>query len=372
MLVAIDTKNLSLYNGGISALLRTLIKPWILANPDLEFVFVGPEFDYQDLMDFQNTSHHIIPWPLKLYRPLRHPYYDNFLFPKAIKLLKPDFIYTPYHDVRLPINIPSIMSIHDTCLKDMKGIYPNRLRYYYDLMLRINLRKCQYILTGTEASKITIVERYKIDKKLIKIIPNTVDKKLLFDSNIDANYIKSLEKDPNKITMIYTGGSEYRKNIISLVKSIKALEESGQRVSLWVTGNIDDSWKNAMQDFETIITNKIIFLGRLSFEDLKKKYLQSDLVIYPSLCEGFGRAVLEAKMLGKPIACSDLPCLREVGNDYPVYFSPYDISDMVNAIKFASKQLNKEPQYDERYSRKNVATIFNNFMNKAIIENVKS
>lgn len=366
MLVAIDTKNLSLYNGGISALLRTLIKPWILASPDLEFVFVGPEFDYQDLMDFQNTSHHIIPWPLKLYRPLRHPYYDNFLFPKAIKEVKPDFIYTPYHDLRLPKHIPSVMSIHDTCLKDMKGIYPNRLRYYYEMMLRLNLRRAKHILTGTEASLQTIIERYKVERNKITIIPNTVDKKLLFDPLKDMKYIKPESVKSNEIKMIYTGGSEYRKNIKSLVASLESLEDSGQSTKLWVTGECDQIWHNAIKGLNKNYHKNITFLGRLSFEQLKIKYLQSDLIIYPSLCEGFGRAVLEAKMLGKPIACSDLPCLREVGKNYPVYFSPYDIADMVSAIKSASMQKQLTPEYDERYDRKNVAETFNNFMNKFI------
>jgi hypothetical protein len=36
--------------------------------------------------------------------------------------------------------------------------------------------------------------------------------------------------------------------------------------------------------------------------------------------------------LGAPLACSDLEVLREVAEDYPVYFKPLDTGDMIRAV----------------------------------------
>jgi glycosyltransferase involved in cell wall biosynthesis len=43
--------------------------------------------------------------------------------------------------------------------------------------------------------------------------------------------------------------------------------------------------------------------------------------------------VLEAMQRGTPVACSDIPVLREVGGDVPHYFDPHDPRDAARAIE---------------------------------------
>ena len=52
----------------------------------------------------------------------------------------------------------------------------------------------------------------------------------------------------------------------------------------------------------------------------------------PSLGEGFGRVGLEAMELGVPLACSDLPVLHEVLGDYPEYFNPLRVEEIVESF----------------------------------------
>jgi glycosyltransferase involved in cell wall biosynthesis len=47
--------------------------------------------------------------------------------------------------------------------------------------------------------------------------------------------------------------------------------------------------------------------------------------------------VIEAMGRGVPVACSDLPVLREVGGDAPHYFSPHDPAAAAAAIEAASR-----------------------------------
>ncbi len=56
-------------------------------------------------------------------------------------------------------------------------------------------------------------------------------------------------------------------------------------------------------------------------------------LLFPSLAEGFGLPPLEAAALGTPVIASDLPVLREVCGDFPVYLDPRDSYSWLETIK---------------------------------------
>lgn len=158
--VAVDTKNLALYTGGIAAFFRPLLQAWITSRPQHDFVLVGPPFDMPEIAAAQNARRQTVPWPLLLPKPLRHPVYDNLLFPRAIRDVRPDFVFTPYHDVRLPRGVPSVMMVHDTCLHDLPDVYPRRIRGYYLHMLKRNLGVAGRVLTVSQTSRRDLQARY--------------------------------------------------------------------------------------------------------------------------------------------------------------------------------------------------------------------
>jgi len=65
--------------------------------------------------------------------------------------------------------------------------------------------------------------------------------------------------------------------------------------------------------------------------------------IYPSTFEGFGMPVLEAMAAAVPMACSDIPPLREIAGETVQYFNPESDSEIHDAlVKLASGTLPTE------------------------------
>lgn len=330
--IAVDTKNLALYSGGIASFFWPLLAAWLKRRPEHDFTLVGPRFDTSVLEQAAHWRQHLVPWPEWLPRPLRHPFYDNLLFPHAMRVVQPDLIFTPYHDVRLPAGLPSVMMVHDTCLHDLPDVYPFRIRSYYLHMLRRNLKKSAQVLTVSQASRCDLRTRYGVLDERSGIVPNAMDQRMTGSANASAQAAVLRSDRAPGLHLFYPGGSDYRKNIRRLTLALAQLDAMGHLPHLWITGSLDAAWTACLADHPSALRERFHFLGRISVEALAAQYLACDVVVYPTLCEGFGRVALEAMELGAPLACSDLEVLREVAADYPVYFNPRETTDMTQAV----------------------------------------
>lgn len=101
------------------------------------------------------------------------------------------------------------------------------------------------------------------------------------------------------------------------------------------------------------VGERVRFIGYASDEDLEGLWRLAACAAFPTLGEGFGLPVIEALARGVPVACSDLPVLREVGGALPHYFDPRDPAGAARAIGAAMgdrRAAAEGPAYVERFS----------------------
>ena len=70
--------------------------------------------------------------------------------------------------------------------------------------------------------------------------------------------------------------------------------------------------------------------------ELEALWGMAGCLAFPTRGEGFGLPVLEAMQRGVPVACSDIPVLREVGGELPRFFDPDDPADAAAARSSAA------------------------------------
>ncbi|RMG82231.1 MAG: glycosyltransferase family 1 protein, partial [Chloroflexi bacterium] len=68
-------------------------------------------------------------------------------------------------------------------------------------------------------------------------------------------------------------------------------------------------------------------------EDLAVLYQSAEMLVFPSLFEGFGYPIMEAMRNQCPVVCARATCLPEVAGDAALYFDPFDVADIASAIK---------------------------------------
>ncbi|HQL34381.1 MAG TPA: glycosyltransferase, partial [bacterium] len=54
--------------------------------------------------------------------------------------------------------------------------------------------------------------------------------------------------------------------------------------------------------------------------------------VFPTLYEGFGIPVLQAMACGVPTLVSDIPVLREILGEAPIYFNPRDKNELAASL----------------------------------------
>ena len=88
----------------------------------------------------------------------------------------------------------------------------------------------------------------------------------------------------------------------------------------------------AAEEIESAAAGSVELTGWIPREQLYELYRGALGFIYPSTFEGFGMPVLEAMAAGVPIACSDIPPLREVAGPTVHFFDPGSDGEIRDAL----------------------------------------
>jgi glycosyltransferase involved in cell wall biosynthesis len=70
-------------------------------------------------------------------------------------------------------------------------------------------------------------------------------------------------------------------------------------------------------------------------ETLNEIYNACDVLLFPSLYEGFGLPIVESFAAGLPVVTSRIPTIEEVAGDAAVLINPLDLSDVISGIEEA-------------------------------------
>jgi hypothetical protein len=126
----IDAKNAALYSSGINFWLHDLLED---LNPEIsvKLVLAVPDIKQHTVFSDLKIPNLRIPWPRRFPRQLAHFLFDNYLFMRSATYYKPDLIISPYFDVLMPKEIPSVITIHDLCFLEAASSYSFLRRTYF-------------------------------------------------------------------------------------------------------------------------------------------------------------------------------------------------------------------------------------------------
>lgn len=156
--------------------------------------------------------------------------------------------------------------------------------------------------------------------------------------------IEKKEKFDNKF--VYFGRISENKGIY---QCLEKLSEYKSNYRFYIIGKCEDAeYLNKLKTFiaDNKMKDKVFFCGQLSNEEVRDKIIESDIILMPSLHEGFGMTLVECLVSNRPIIANDIESYRYILKSVNAeeYLFDYSSSDLISEkITFlCSKNINIE------------------------------
>lgn len=212
-----------------------------------------------------------------------------------------------------------ITTIHQDIFQNLRYNYGYFIAFIFTNVWRKHLKKFDKLVLISN----TLLKQYS---KLYdsQVIYNGVDIKLDYSTRRKdvVEKINNFKKDNRKIIGTYASINK-GKGLDQLIKLLEFRKDFG----LMIIGDGKEKDRLRKDVYKRGLENRVLFLPYLKYP---YNYLENvDLYVMPSRNEGFGLAMIEAVLAGKPILCSDIPVFREIFDDsQAVFFKLEDIQSL--------------------------------------------
>lgn len=230
----------------------------------------------------------------------------NILSPYQIGYLK--ILLRHYHEKRFHSGVKKML---------FKG--------YYKLMKDIT-RNTDVFLPNSVSEMNRVASEFKLKNYKFNAVPNSIDKNIFNDSKITET--NKFEKYRNSI--VCAARIEGRKSTLNLIKAVKQTNHT-----LVLVGNASKNQTSYVNQVKAELSDKIIFLGAISHDDLKELLEVAKVHALISWMETPGLSSLEAAAMGCNIVVTKKGDTEEYFEDYAFYCEPDNIDSITNAIEQA-------------------------------------
>jgi glycosyltransferase involved in cell wall biosynthesis len=206
----------------------------------------------------------------------------------------------------------SVLTIHDSVfLTRSKGIKRWVLKKVF---LDWPIWYVPIVTVISEKTKQEIVDLSGCNSKKVRVINNPIS---------DSIYYSDKEFNDVKPVFLFVGSTP-NKNLDRVIESLKNVY-----CFLNIVGKPTDIQLGRMKDagIEFSVENG------LSDWEMAKRYANADVVLFPSLYEGFGLPILEGFKAGRAVLTSAISPMNELAEDAAWLVDPFDISSITLTLK---------------------------------------
>jgi glycosyltransferase involved in cell wall biosynthesis len=246
-----------------------------------------------------------------------------------------DVIHYPDSVINPPgIALSCVLTFHDIQHEYFPRHFSLKTRLWRKLTYGPSARKARRIITVSQFTRDTLIEKFRIPADKITPIHSGVD--AAFRPDVSPAEVQRVchKYHLPQVFAFYPANTWPHKNHPRLVQAISLLQKKYRSdCKLVLCGQPKwghDALLATLKAYD--LQRDVLILGYVPAEALPALYHAASLLVYPSLFEGFGIPLVEAMSCGCPIVCANVTSLPELAGDAAVLVNPYDIEGLADAM----------------------------------------
>jgi glycosyltransferase involved in cell wall biosynthesis len=332
MRIGIDATALPPRLFGAGNYIVNLIRTLPQIDPANEYlVFVKPE---QAALLGERAHLQIVP--VSLPTRLSRIAWEQTRLPALARRYRLDLLHSPHYTMPYLLPCASVVTFHDMTFFLYPQVHKTYKRLFFKSTIRLSAKRAKAIIADSESTRQDILGILKLAPEKVTAVPLGVSDVYQPVRSPDAlEGVRSRYRLPPKI-ILCVSELQARKNLPTLIRAYGRLVQQGLTHSLVIAGRKGWLYEELFQAVQALnLSDRVIFTGYVTEQDLPLLYNSADVFVYPSLYEGFGLPVLEAMACGIPVVTSNVSSMPEITGDAGLLVDPYDVDAMADAIRRA-------------------------------------
>lgn len=232
----------------------------------------------------------------------------------------------------LPPGVPSraAVLIHDLSFRAHPDYFPKSIALYMRVLVGLALRRAEVVVALSQFTRREIERFYPWAAHKTTVIYPGIER--AFGPTDDGRDVAARSKYGVTSSYILAVGNIHpRKNLARLLAAYEQLRAHRRNVPVLVWAGMERWGSNELRSRAQAAGAQLI--GRVQAAHLPALYRGAQVLVYPSLYEGFGLPPVEAMACGTPVIASNTTALPEAVDDAAVTIDPMSVEQLVDALE---------------------------------------
>lgn len=258
-------------------------------------------------------------------------WWDQVAVPRFARREGLDLIFNPKLSVPLVTRAKTVLVMHGAEQFAVPQAFRWLDRLYFTLANPIYCRAASAVICPTHTGARDVARYMRADPGRIRVIYDSYNELCRVLDRAEARAVQEKYSLPDRY-ILFIGGLSPLKN---LGNSLRAYHSLVGRIPhrLVVVGFTRWKFSKDLAVLDELgLRDRTQLLGFVSDEEIPAIYNLADLLLFPSLYEGFGMPVLEAMACGCPVVTTETGCSPEVAGGAALLVDPYRPDRIADAV----------------------------------------
>jgi glycosyltransferase involved in cell wall biosynthesis len=322
-------------SGGPETYMRELVGALVEEAPGTRFTVVTTRRGAAALArDGWTERVELVALPADEGERVRRQVAEQLLLPRLARRRRFDVLHSLASVAPIVVGVPHAITLHDVTFFKQHTFDPITT-FGMRTIVSQAARRADALLTGSLAARDEICEVLGFAPERFAVVPHGLGRARGAVAAAPHAAVRARHRLDGDRLVVCVAAKRPHKNQEVLVRAAPLL---GERTDVVLAGHPEAYDAELRRIAQEAGAARVRFVDYVPDAELEALWELADCAVFPTLAEGFGLPVLEAMDRGVPVACSDIPVLREVGGEIPCYFDPHDPASVEAAVEMAIRE----------------------------------